>query len=61
MRASYSASKFAMTGYFESLRAEVYAHNIHITNIFPGYIRTDVSYNAVTETGQKFGKLDEDI
>ena len=35
MRAAYSASKFAMAGDFESLRAELHAHNIKITNVYP--------------------------
>ena len=50
-----------MTGYFESLKAEVYAHNIHITNIFPGHVRTNISASAATATGEKFGKVDPNI
>lgn len=61
MRASYAASKFAMSGYFESLKAEVHSHNIHITNIFPGHVRTNISANAATETGKNFGKVDPNI
>ena len=36
----YSASKFAMVGYSEGLRAEVARDNIFVTTICPGLIRT---------------------
>lgn len=58
MRCAYSASKFAMSGYFEALRAEVAPHNIKITNVYPGHIATNVSINAVSNSGEKFGKVD---
>jgi dehydrogenase/reductase SDR family member 7B len=35
-RTSYSASKHALTGYFDSLRAELAADDIAVTAIFPG-------------------------
>ncbi|MCH7717004.1 MAG: SDR family NAD(P)-dependent oxidoreductase, partial [Gemmatimonadetes bacterium] len=37
---SYSASKHALHGFFESLRAEVHADNIQITVVVPGFVRT---------------------
>lgn len=36
----YSASKFALVGYSEGLRAEVARHNVFVTTICPGLIRT---------------------
>lgn len=58
-RSSYCASKHALHGYFEALRMEEFENNIHVSIICPGYIRTGVSLNAVTETGQPFNKMDE--
>ena len=58
-RSSYCASKHALHGYFESLRQEVYADNIHINIICPGYVKTNVSLNAVTATGAKHNQMDE--
>ncbi|MEZ0486746.1 SDR family NAD(P)-dependent oxidoreductase [Fibrella aquatica] len=36
----YSASKFALVGYSEGLRAEIARDNIYVTTICPGLIRT---------------------
>lgn len=58
-RATYAASKHALHGYFDSLRTEVYDQNITVTLICPGYIRTNVSVNAVTATGTLHGIMDE--
>lgn len=58
-RSAYSASKHALHGYFDSLRAEVFDKNITITLVCPGYIKTNVSVNALTGTGAPHGKMDD--
>lgn len=58
LRAGYSASKHALHGFFDSLRNEVYEDNIKVTVICPGYIRTNVSINAVTADGSKHGVME---
>ena len=55
LRSAYAASKHALHGYFDSLRAEVAKDGIAITIVCPGYIRTDVSRNAMTGDGSAFG------
>ncbi|MEZ0287748.1 MAG: SDR family oxidoreductase [Methylophilus sp.] len=40
---AYSASKAAAITYLESLRVEMQLHNIHVTTIAPGYIRTPMT------------------
>lgn len=59
LRSSYAAAKHALHGFFESLRAEVHDHNISITMICPGYIKTDISKNALTGSGDKQNKMDQ--
>jgi len=59
LRSAYAASKHALHGYFDSLRAEVAKDGIAITIVCPGYIRTNVSRNAVTGDGSAFGKMDD--
>jgi len=41
--AAYSASKAAMTAFFESLRLDVAEHGIDVTIIQPGFIRTPLT------------------
>ncbi|MHA8065937.1 SDR family oxidoreductase [Aquirufa sp. ROCK2-A2] len=57
-RAAYGASKHALIGFFDSVRAEVYNFGIQVTTILPGYIKTDISLNAMNEKGEKYAKMD---
>ena len=59
LRSAYSASKHALHGFFESLRAENYNNNIKVSIIIPGRINTSISNNALTKDGTKHGLLDE--
>jgi short-subunit dehydrogenase len=61
MRSAYAAAKHALHGYFDCLRAELWQNNIKVTVITPGYIRTNVSLNAVTATGEKLNKVGKNI
>ncbi len=54
MRSAYSASKHALHGFFNALREEVYQDNIRVTILCPGYIKTDISVNALKSDGKKF-------
>ena len=58
-RSSYAASKHALHGYFESLRAENWQNNIHVTLVCPGYIHTNISVNAMASGGEKYGVMDQ--
>ncbi|MCW5921830.1 MAG: SDR family oxidoreductase [Saprospiraceae bacterium] len=59
MRSSYAASKHALHGFFDSLRAELADTPIKVTLICPGFVRTNVSINALTADGSKQNKMDE--
>jgi short-subunit dehydrogenase len=59
MRSAYSASKHALQGYFETLRAELTRDNIQITIVCPGRIKTDISVHSLMGDGQKYGKMDQ--
>ena len=62
LRTAYAAAKHGLIGYMDSLRTEVSArHNIHVTNVLPGSVATDVSRNAMTSDGSKRGKSDANI
>jgi len=57
-RSAYGASKHALRGYFDSLRAEVAASGISVTVASPGYISTDLSRNALTADGSPYASTD---
>ena len=62
LRTAYSAAKHGLIGYMDALRTEVsQRHNIHITNILPGSVATNVSRNALTADGSKRGVSDANI
>ncbi|MFP4059211.1 MAG: SDR family oxidoreductase [Bacteroidales bacterium] len=58
MRSAYSASKHALHGFFDTLRAELYNTGIDITIVCPGRIRTNISINALTLDGKIHGVMD---
>jgi short-subunit dehydrogenase len=58
-RTMYAASKHALQGFFDSLRGEVWRDGIQVTMACPGYIKTNISYNAIGKDGQPYGQMDE--
>ncbi len=60
-RTGYCAAKHAVMGFFDALRAEVLQDGIKITTITPGFIRTEVSDNALQGDGSRFNRTDSNI
>lgn len=58
LRCAYSASKHALYGFFETLRAENRSNGISVTMVCPGRVRTNISFNALDKGGGKHGVLD---
>ena len=58
LRSGYSASKHALHGFFDSLRAETWREGLRVTLVCPGFIRTAVTLNALTGDGSAQGTLD---
>lgn len=58
LRSSYSAAKHALHGYFESLRLEVEKKGVSVLIVCPGKIKTNVSVNAVSSSGDSHNKMD---
>lgn len=54
-RSAYAASKHAMQAFGDSLRAEMKQHNVNVSVISPGYVKTAVSINALTGNGTPHG------
>lgn len=58
-RSSYAGAKHALHGFFDTLRAEHHQDGISVTLICPGFIRTQVSINAITGDGSPLGEMDQ--
>lgn len=60
-RTAYSATKFAMTGFFEALRVELGPKGVSVTIAYPGVVDTQIRYRGFNAQGQSAGKsgLDE--
>jgi short-subunit dehydrogenase len=52
-RTGYSASKFALLGFMESLRVENLKTGLHIGTIFPGYTASNIRTVALNDKGQQ--------
>ena len=60
-RTGYSASKFAMHGFLETLRTEVLEKGVHVMIACPGFTASNIRNTALTAQGQVQGQspLDE--
>ncbi|EFN80815.1 dehydrogenase/reductase SDR family protein 7-like [Harpegnathos saltator] len=58
-RSAYAASKYSVQAWYDSARAEIFNKNIKFTIVNPGYIKTSLSMNALTGSGQVYGIMDE--
>jgi len=54
-RSAYGATKFAMTGFFESLRAELKSAGVSVTTAFPGVVATRIRHHGYNAQGGMLG------
>lgn len=55
-RSAYSASKFALHGFFETLRLEEAENNLHVNILCAIGIKTGISQNALDGSGKAYNK-----
>jgi short-subunit dehydrogenase len=60
-RSSYCASKHAVRGYYDSLRAELDGAGGGVTIVCPGYINTEITEHALSGSGREHGVKDKSI
>jgi dehydrogenase/reductase SDR family protein 7B len=58
-RSTYAASKHALHGFYDSLRAEIWKDGVDVSIVCPGFIKTNVSINSLTGDGSTQGTMDE--
>lgn len=52
-RTGYSASKFAMGGFLESLRIENLKTGLHVMTVYPGYTASNIRKTALNKDGKQ--------
>ncbi len=57
----YSASKHAIIGYMDCLRAEESDNGLQVLTICPGFVQTQISVNAMVADGSQFGEVARSI
>ncbi len=57
-RSTYAASKHALHGFFDVLRNEIRDRGVSVTLVCPGFIKTEISINAMTADGSPQGTMD---
>jgi len=60
-RSGYSASKFALQGWLESLRTELSDQGVHVMWVSPGFTTSNIRNAALNSKGESTGesKMDE--
>ncbi len=54
-RTAYSATKFAMAGFFEALRAELKSAGVSVTTAYPGVVATQIRHRGFNAAGGQLG------
>jgi dehydrogenase/reductase SDR family member 7B len=60
-RSAYCASKHALHGFFNALRAESWKDGIRVTLAVPGFVQTNVGVNALTGNGAPLGREEREV
>ena len=61
MRSGYSGSKHAVVGFMDCLRAELWSSGIRVLVACPGWVKTNISLNALNAKGERDNIMDESI
>jgi len=55
-RTAYSATKFAMSGFFEALRIELKPAGVSVTTAYPGVVATQIRHHGFNAAGGELGR-----
>jgi short-subunit dehydrogenase len=55
-RTAYRATKFAMGGFFEALRAELKPAGVSVTTAYPGVVATQIRHHGFNAAGGQLGR-----
>ena len=57
-RSAYAASKHALHGFFDSLKAEHINCKLNVSFIIPGFINTEITAKGLCGDGKQYGKVE---
>ncbi|MFP4562226.1 MAG: SDR family oxidoreductase [Spirochaetia bacterium] len=58
LRAGYCAAKRGLLGFYESLRLELGGTGVRVMTVIPGFVRTEISRNALEGDGSRHRVMD---
>ncbi len=58
LRSSYCAAKHALAAFYDAMRAEVHDSGVRVAVIYPGFVRTEITQNALEGDGSAHRVLD---
>lgn len=58
LRTGYCAAKHALSGFTEAARAELWREGLKFTAVYPGFVRTNITINALEGDGRAHGIMD---
>lgn len=59
-RSGYSASKYALQGWLEAIRTELYRDGVHVMWVCPGFTASNIRHAALNKDGQAQGETPMD-
>lgn len=60
-RTTYSATKHAIIGFFDSFRNEMFPYGVGVSVVCPGYVKTPIASSALNEKNEAANEVDPDI
>src|SRR5690606_28392157 len=59
-RSAYSASKFALQGWLESIKTELMGDGVHVMWVCPGFTTSNIRVAALNKDGESHGETSMD-
>lgn len=59
-RSGYAASKHAVQAFMDALRVEEHDAGVHVLTVCPGFVKTNISLNALAADGTAHARMDAD-
>lgn len=58
-RSSYAAAKHALRAFYDSMRAEIHDSGVRVSVVYPGFVKTAITFSALVGNGATQNKMDD--